>query len=149
MFGSDAFDGAEPPLPQQTPLQEEEDPETSTPAGWTPRHRRQLFLYATKPTDTSAWIRFRIGWLSRTGSRWSKQMELRPPMRVRCHKGQRADLQTLVDGRFVPLAINAGLDGSGSGTANLQQLLPAFAGWLCRQRHAAAVEALKRLVVER
>ena len=149
MFGSDDFNGGERPRPQQSFLQEEEDPETSTPADWSPRNRRQLFIYATKPTGNSAWIPFRIGWLARAGSRWSKQMDLQAPMRVRCNKGQVSDLQALADGRFMPLVINAGLDGSGSGTANLQQLIPAFAGWLCRQRQAAAVEALKPLVVER
>jgi hypothetical protein len=149
MFGGDDFNGGERPRPQQTPLQQEEDLEAGTPAEWSSLNRRQLFIYATKPTDGSAWIRFRLGWLARAGSRWSTQMDLQSPMRVRCNKGQVSDLQALADGRFMALAINAGLDGSSSGTANLQQLIPAFAGWICRQRQAAAVEALKPLVVER
>ena len=149
IFGGDDFNQGERPRPQQTPLQEEEDPETSTPTDWSSLNRRQLFIYATRMTGNSAWIPFRIGWLARAGSQWSKRLALQAPMRVQCNKGQVSTLQVLANGRFIPLAINAGLDGSSNGTANLQQLIPDFAAWTCRQQQASAVEALKPLVVER
>ena len=149
IFGGDDFNAAERPRPQQTPLQQEDDPETSTPAEWSPLNRRQLFIYASKPLEQAAWIRFRIGWLSRRGERWSKQLDLQAPMRVQCNKGESTGVQVLAEGRFIPLVINAGLDGSSNGSANLQLLLPEFVGWICRKRQAAAVEALKPLVVER
>jgi len=149
LLGGDDFNQGERPRPQQSPLQEEEDPETSTPADWSSQQRRQLFIYATRTTGNTTWIPFRIGWLARAGSQWSKQLALQAPMRVQCNKGQVSQLQVQADGRFKTLAINAGLDGSSNGTANLQRLIPDFAGWTCRQRQAAAVEAQKPLVIER
>ena len=68
-------------------------------------------------------------------------------------QGSSALICAMVMGRralqFTPLAINAGLDRSGNGGANLQVLIPQLVGWICRQRQAAATEALKPLVVER
>jgi hypothetical protein len=58
-------------------------------------------------------------------------------------------VEVLDSGQFSPLAINAGLDGSGNGSANLQLLIPELTNWICRQRLAAANEALKPVVVER
>jgi hypothetical protein len=70
-------------------------------------------------------------------------------MRVRCEGAKPAGVEVLESDQFRPLAINAGLDGSENGSANLQALLPELTAWICRQREATAQEALKPLVVER
>ena len=70
-------------------------------------------------------------------------------MRVRCKAGAPGPTDVLQEGQFTPLAINADLDRSGNGGANLQVLIPQLIWWICRQRQAAATEALKPLVVER
>jgi len=148
-LGGNDFNAGEVPRPQQAPLQQEEDPETVTPADWSPLTRRQLFIYMQKPVHQGPWSQFRLGWLARTKEQWSKRLDVNAPMRVRCEAGSSAGVEVLESGQFRPLAINAGLDGSENGSANLQNLLPELTGWICRQRQDAAKEALKPLVVER
>ena len=149
VFGGDDFNAGQKPKPQQTPLQVEDDPEKGTPADWSPLSRRQRFIYAKKPVHQGTWSHFRIGWLARTGEQWSKKLEVQSPMRVRCDGGDASGVEVLDSGQFGPLEINAGLDGSANGSANLQLLIPELAGWICRQRQDAANEALKPVVVER
>ena len=148
-FGADDFNAGAQPRPQQSPLEVEEDPEMAPPAEWSPLTRRQLFIYTQKPVQQGAWSQFQVGWLARTATQWSKRLDLEPPMRVRCAGATAATMEVLDGDRYRPLAINAGLDGSGNGTANLQSLIPELAGWICRKRQAVAREALKPLVVER
>ena len=148
-LGADDFNSGEQPRPQQSPLEQEEDPETTPPAEWSPQTRRQLFIYTKKPVEQGAWSQFQIGWLARSQERWSKRLEMGAPMRVRCDGATAAAMEVLDGGHFRSLAIDAGLDGSENGTANLQSLVPELAGWICRKRQAGAQEALKPLVVER
>lgn len=148
-LGAEDFNAGEVPRPQQAPLQQEVDPETETPADWSPLTRRQLFIYLQKPVRQGPWSQFRLGWLARTKEQWSKRLDLIAPMRVRCEGAKTAAVEVLELGQFRPLAINAGLDGSENGSANLQALLPDLTAWICRQRQATAQEALKPLVVER
>ena len=149
VFGGDDFNAGQKPKPQQTPLQVEDDPGKETPADWSPLSRRQLFIYGKKPVHQGAWSQFQIGWLARSGEQWSKKLEVQPPMRVRCEGGNASGVEVLDSGQFGRLEINAGLDGSGNGSANLKLLIPELTGWICRQRQAAANEALKPVVVER
>jgi hypothetical protein len=149
LLGGDDFNAGERPRPQQTLLQEEENPEIDPPKEWGSLSRRQLFVYVQKPVAQGPWSHFRIGWLTRRGQEWSRQLQLEPPMRVRCKAGAPGPTDVLQEGQFTPLAINADLDRSGNGGANLQVLIPQLIGWICRQRQAAATEALKPLVVER
>lgn len=149
LLGGDDFNAGQRPRPQQTPLQEEESEDKPPPEEESQLHRRQLFLYASKPVDRGRWSQFRIGWLARSGEQWSRQLELKPPMRVRCEAGKASAIEILEAGQYKSLAINGGLDGSTNGTANLQQLIPELGGWICRQRQASDAEALKPLVVER
>ena len=148
-LGGNDFNAGEVPRPQQALMQQEEDPETETPANWSPLSRRQLFIYVQKPVRQGPWSRFQLGWLARTKEQWSKRLELNAPMRVRCEGAKPAGVEVLESDQFRPLAINAGLDGSENGSANLQALLPELTAWICRQREATAQEALKPLVVER
>jgi len=148
-LGGNDFNAGDVPRPQQALMQQEEDPETESPADWSPLSRRQLFIYLQKPVRLGPWSQFQLGWLARTKEQWSKRLDLNAPMRVRCEGAKPAGVEVLESDQFRSLAINAGLDGSENGSANLQALLPELTAWICRQREATAQEALKPLVVER